>query len=74
MVGSIFNIGDRVVWQLGSGRAIGRIKTKYLYTVTRRVREGAITQHGSEEDPALLIECEDGTEELRLESEVEKAG
>ena len=73
-VGSFFNIGDRVSWQVGSRRARGQIKTKYLYTVTKRVREGAITQRGSEEDPALLIECDDGSEELRLESEVEKTG
>jgi hypothetical protein len=41
--------------------------------VTRTLSGSEITRHGSDDDPALLIEQEDGARVLKLRSEVSRA-
>ena len=66
--------GDRVSWAWGDGRAYGEIKEKFKEKVTRTLQGSEVTRDGSEDDPAILIEQEDGDEVLKLESEVRKEG
>ena len=67
-----YNKGDEVSWAWGEGRARGTIKEKFKEKVTRTLQGSEVTRNGSEDDPAILIEQEDGDEVLKLESEVRK--
>jgi hypothetical protein len=45
----------------------------YKEKVTRKTKGFEITRNGSDDNPALLIEQEDGDQVLKLQSEVERA-
>jgi hypothetical protein len=64
--------GDRVSWVWGQGRAYGEVAEVHTEKVTRTLKGSQITRNGSAEDPALLLRQEDGTEVLKLASEVEQ--
>jgi hypothetical protein len=69
----IINIGDKVVWTIGSDFAEGEVIDAYHYkngstdaqTITRQVEEGG---------RALLIQLTDGRKVLKLEVEVQRRG
>jgi len=65
--------GSPVSWSWGSGTAEGVVAEVHHETVRRTLSGSEITRHGSEDDPALLIEQEDGGQVLKLRSEVERA-
>lgn len=65
--------GSKVSWKWGNGSAEGKVKETYSEKVTKSIDGKEITRNGEENDKALLIEQEDGTQVLKLESEVEKA-
>ena len=65
--------GTVVTWPWGAGSAEGKIVEVHHRTVTRTLGGSEITRNGSEKDPALLIEQEDGARVLKLRSEVERA-
>lgn len=65
--------GSDVRWSWGSGSATGTVRELLHESVTRTLGGSEVTRHGTSEDPALLIEQEDGTEVLKLRSEVERA-
>ncbi len=69
---SSYNKGDRVSWPWGNGRASGTIKEQHKEKTTRQISGKEITRNGSEDDPALVIEQDDGQRVLKLESEVRK--
>jgi len=62
--------GTEVTWKWGKGTAKGKVKESFSHEVTRKIKEAVITRKGSKEDPALLIEQEDGDEVLKISSEV----
>jgi hypothetical protein len=65
--------GTEVAWSWGNGRATGTVVELRHDKVTRTLQGSEITRNGSDEDPALLIEQEDGAQVLKLRSEVERA-
>lgn len=65
--------GSRVSWSWGNGTATGKIVEVHREKVTRTIKGSAITRNGSTDDPAYLIEQEDGARVLKSKSEVEKA-
>lgn len=65
--------GDSVKWDWGQGTASGTVKDSFTQKVTRTLKGSEVTRKGSENDPAILIEQEDGDEVLKLASEVDKA-
>ena len=65
--------GSQVKWKWGNGEAEGKVKESYSEKVTRTIDGSEITRDGEEGNKALLIEQEDGSQVLKLESEVEKA-
>ncbi|CAN5662557.1 DUF2945 domain-containing protein [soil metagenome] len=65
--------GTMVTWSWGSGTAEGKIVEVHHRKLTRTLSGSEITRNGTEKDPALLIEQEDGTQVLKLRSEVERA-
>jgi hypothetical protein len=69
---SSYSQGDGVSWAWGQGRAEGVIKEIFTDKVTRTLQGSEVTRNGSDDDPALLIEQEGGTQVLKLKSEVRK--
>jgi hypothetical protein len=65
--------GDRVEWQWGNGSATGTIQEKFTSKVTRTIKGSEITRNATEDEPAYLIEQEDGDQVLKSHSEVKKA-
>jgi hypothetical protein len=68
-----FSKGDDVKWDWGQGTATGTVKDTFTKSVTRTLKGSEVTRNGSDDDPALLIEQDDGDEVLKLSSEVDKA-
>lgn len=64
--------GTTVTWSWGNGHAEGTVTEVHHDTVTRTTKGEEITRHGSDDDPAYVIEQEDGTVVLKLSSEVER--
>ena len=62
--------GSQVTWSWGKGTGQGKIKESFDREVTRTLKGAEITRKGSKENPALLIEQEDGDLVLKLASEV----
>ncbi len=65
--------GDKVEWDWGKGTASGTVEKTYTEKVTRTLKGTEVTRNGTEDDPALYIEQEDGDGVLKLSSEVRKA-
>ncbi len=65
--------GTRVTWDWGSGTAEGVVQSTHPEEITRTIKGSEITRNGSSDDPALVIEQEDGTTVLKLRSEVDRA-
>ena len=65
--------GDKVEWDWGNGTAEGKVTDTHTQKITRTIKGSEVTRDGSEDDPALEIEQEDGTKVLKLASEVRKA-
>lgn len=65
--------GTTVKWKWGNGYATGKVQSTHKKEVTRTIQGNEVTRKGSEEDKALIIEQEDGTTVLKLQSEVERA-
>jgi len=65
--------GDTVKWNWGSGTAEGKIVEKFTEKVTRTIKGKEITRNASTEEPAYLVEQEDGDRVLKSASELDKS-
>lgn len=65
--------GSEVKWKWGNGTAKGKVEKTYTKKITRTIDGSEITRDGEEGNKALYIKQDDGSEVLKLESEVEKA-
>ncbi len=65
--------GSEVSWSWGQGTATGRVVEIHREKVTRTLAGSEITRNGSDDDPAYLIEQDDGARVLKLRSEVARA-
>ena len=65
--------GSDVSWSWGNGTGTGTVVEVHTEKVTRSLGGSEVTRNGSDEDPAYLIEQEDGAQVLKLRSEVEHA-
>lgn len=64
--------GSEVSWKWGSSTASGTVKEVHRDTVTRQSKGESITRNGSDDNPAYVIEQEDGTTVLKLRSELQE--
>ena len=64
--------GDRVSWAWGNGRGYGEVKKVYTSKITRKIKGTEVTKNGSDDDPAVYIEQDDGDAVLKLWSELRK--
>jgi hypothetical protein len=65
--------GSTVSWSWGTGTATGKVSEVHHGKVTRTTKGQEITRNGTDDNPAYVIEQEDGTRVLKLHSEVERA-
>ena len=65
--------GSTVSWKWGSSQASGKVTEIHREKVTRKSKGESITRNGSDDDPAYVIEQEDGTTVLKLRSEVQSS-
>ena len=66
--------GTEVSWSWSGSTATGKVVEVHRAKVTRTLAGSEITRNGSDDDPAYLIEQEDGSRVLKLRSEVSRAG
>jgi hypothetical protein len=65
--------GDKVEWNWGSGTGTGKVTKKYTGRITRTIKGAEVTRNASDDDPAYLIEQEDGDIVLKSGSELGEA-
>ena len=67
------HIGDTVRWTWGEHQATGTVSERFTERVTRTIKGTEVTREASEDEPAYLIEQDDGDEVLKSSSEIERA-
>jgi hypothetical protein len=65
--------GSTVSWKWGSSTAEGKVTEVHKDKVTRQSKGEKITRNGTDDDPAYVIEQEDGTTVLKLKSELQES-
>ena len=63
-------VGDTARWNWGGGEGSGKIVQIYTESVTKELQGSEITRHGEDDNPAYLIEQDDGDRVLKLASEL----
>ncbi len=64
--------GTKVRWNWAGSQAEGRIIERFTERVTRKIKGKDITREASQEEPAFLIEQENGDQVLKSASELSK--
>ena len=67
---SSFRVGQKVSWQYAGSKAEGKVAEKFERRVQRTIKGSKITRNGSPDNPAYLVEQEDGAKALKLGSEL----
>lgn len=62
--------GSPVSWDWGQGTASGKVTEIHREEITRQIKGSEVTRQGTQDNPAYLIEQEDGTKVLKLRSEL----
>ncbi|POO54901.1 DUF2945 domain-containing protein [Agrobacterium rosae] len=68
-----FRKGAKVQWKWGTGKGEGKVTESFTEDVEREIEGSVIKRKASEEEPAYLIEQQDGGRVLKSHSELEKA-
>ena len=68
-----FKTGQNVRWKWGNGVGEGKIAEKFTSDVTRTLKGTDVTRKATDDDPAFLIEQDDGAQVLKSGSEIEPA-
>ncbi|MBY4892853.1 DUF2945 domain-containing protein [Rhodobacteraceae bacterium N5(2021)] len=68
-----FSVGDSVAWEWGEGTAEGKITERFTEKVTRTISGTEVTRNASSQEPAFLIEQEDGSRVLKSRTELKAA-
>ena len=68
-----YNVGDKVKWSWGSGTATGKITERFTDTVERTIKGNKVKRNASNDDPAYMVEQDDGDRALKSHSELKKA-
>jgi hypothetical protein len=69
--GNSFSKGAKVKWHWGSGEAEGKVAERFDRRVQRTIKGSKIIRNGTKDNPAYLIEQDDGDKVLKLGSELE---
>lgn len=63
-------VGSSVSWSWGSGTATGQIVERFDRRVQRTLKGAKVVKNGNADNPAYLIEQNDGAKVLKLSSEL----
>ncbi|MBA4785910.1 MAG: DUF2945 domain-containing protein [Rhizobiales bacterium] len=66
------NVGDEVEWKWGSGKAEGTAKERFTSDVERTIKGTKVKRKADAQEPAFLVEQEDGDRVLKSQSELKK--
>ncbi len=64
--------GDKVHWNWGKSQAEGKIKEKSEKTITKKIKGTDVKRKASKDEPAYVIEQQNGNEVVKSESELKK--
>lgn len=67
-----YRTGTSVEWTWGKGKGTGRIAKSFTEDVERTIEGADIKRKATSEEPAYLIEQEDGGKVLKSHSEIRK--
>lgn len=67
------HVGDRVEWNWGDGTGTGTVTERFTDRVTRKLDGSEITRNASSDEPAYLIEQDDGSRVLKSVTELSPA-
>ncbi|WBY16428.1 DUF2945 domain-containing protein [Erythrobacteraceae bacterium WH01K] len=65
-----FQTNQYVKWDWGNGEGKGQIEERFEREVTRTLQDSEVTKDGDEDNPAYLINQEDGDKVLKRGSEL----
>ena len=68
-----YNKGDKVEWNWGNGTGTGTVQESFTEKVTRTIKGNEVTRDADDDNPAYLVEQDDGDRVLKSESELSKA-
>jgi hypothetical protein len=63
-------IGEKVEWKWGQGTGTGKITERFTEKVTRTIKGSEVTRNATDDDPAYMIEQEDGDRVLKSATEL----
>ncbi|WP_298429642.1 DUF2945 domain-containing protein [uncultured Jannaschia sp.] len=67
------NVGDKVKWNWGNGEGTGKVTERFTDKVTRTIDGNEVTRNASNDEPAFMIEQDDGDRVLKSGSELSQA-
>lgn len=62
----------KVKWSWGNGEGKGKVREVHHDTFSKKIKDSEVTRNGTDDNPAYLIEQDDGDEVIKLHSEIEK--
>lgn len=68
-----YSKGTRVKWNWGQGSAEGEVVESYTSPVEKTIKGSEVKRDADDDNPAYLIEQDDGDEVLKSHSELSKA-
>ncbi|MBF7073435.1 DUF2945 domain-containing protein [Glaciecola sp. MH2013] len=68
-----FQTNTIVEWDWGNGKGKGYIREKFTENVNRTIKGSEVTRKANDNNPAYLIEQQDGDKVLKSHSEIQKA-
>jgi len=67
-----FSTDTTVIWNWGNGWGKGTVKEIYTSDVTKTIKGTKVKRNASRDEPAYLIEQQDGDRVLKSHSEISK--
>ena len=67
-----YQVNTRVAWNWGGGTGEGRVKEVFTGKVSRTIKGSEITRNASDDNPAYLIEQDDGDQVLKSHAELHR--
>ncbi|WP_298915975.1 DUF2945 domain-containing protein [uncultured Algimonas sp.] len=68
-----YETGTKVEWEWGNGKGTGKVAERFIEDVSRTIEGTEIKRKASSDEPAYMIEQDDGGRVLKSHSEVTKA-
>ncbi|MEM6789902.1 MAG: DUF2945 domain-containing protein [Myxococcota bacterium] len=67
-----YNKGTKVEWNWGNGKGTGKVTESFTESVTRQIDGSEVKRNADQDNPAYMIEQEDGSRVLKSHSELKR--